>query len=238
MNFSTFLIFLFFGFIPSIIWLLYFLRKDVHPESKEMILKIFFYGFLSALVAGYIEIFLLKEISGLNLSENLAFFLGNFFGIALIEESVKYLVVRMKVLSHTEFDEPTDAMLYMIISALGFAALENTLIFLNQKTFNIGEALVLSSFRFISATFLHALWSGLVGYFLAQSLYEVKKRTVLLSFGLFLSTALHGIYNFSIIMIKGEFSFLIPLIMLIAMALIVRAGFEKLAKMENVCKVK
>jgi RsiW-degrading membrane proteinase PrsW (M82 family) len=232
------IIYILFGFVPSIVWLLYFLRKDAHPEAKEMILKIFFYGFLSAIVAGYIEIFLLKKISGLNLSENLALFVGNFFGIALIEETVKYLVVRVKVLSHTEFDEPADAMLYMIISALGFAALENTLIFLNQKTFNIGETLILSSFRFISATFLHALWSGLVGYFLAAALYEIKKRTILVLSGLFLSTALHGIYNFSIIMIRGDFGFLIPLIMLITLALIVHAAFDKIVKVENVCKIK
>jgi RsiW-degrading membrane proteinase PrsW (M82 family) len=203
-----------------------------------MILKIFFYGILAAVAAGFLEIYLLKQISRLTFSENIIAFLCNFFGIALVEESLKYLVVKEKVLSHTEFDEPTDAMLYMIISALGFAALENILIFLNQKTFNLGETLILSSFRFISATFLHALWSGLVGYFLAIALYEIKNRTTLVLSGLFLSTALHGIYNFSIIMIKGDFGFLIPLIMLITLALIVHAAFDKIAKMENVCKIK
>ncbi len=41
-------IYIFFGLAPSFIWLLFFLRKDAHPESNPMILKIFFYGMLAA----------------------------------------------------------------------------------------------------------------------------------------------------------------------------------------------
>jgi RsiW-degrading membrane proteinase PrsW (M82 family) len=42
-------------------------------------------------------------------------------------EIFKYLVVRFKVIKNPAFDEPTDIMLYMIIAALGFAAVENIL---------------------------------------------------------------------------------------------------------------
>jgi RsiW-degrading membrane proteinase PrsW (M82 family) len=36
--------------------------------------------------------------------------------------------VRLKALRDPEFDEPIDAMLYMIIVALGFATIENILV--------------------------------------------------------------------------------------------------------------
>jgi len=119
-----------FAITPSIIWLLFFLKKDSHPEPKSMILKIFLWGMLSAIPAIFIEFIFLK------IKELILISFWNFFiGIAFIEEFLKYIVVKYKVLKSSELDEPLDVMLYMIISALGFAALENFLIFLSSKTF-------------------------------------------------------------------------------------------------------
>ncbi|MBZ9572074.1 PrsW family intramembrane metalloprotease [Patescibacteria group bacterium] len=236
MNYPLYLIF---GLLPSIIWLLFFLRKDVHPESKRMILKIFFYGMLVAIPAVFIEMVILKGFLKLNLSPILIQVLNFFIGIALVEEILKYLVVKEKVVSNPEFDEPLDAMLYMIISALGFAALENILIFLSPKIFflPLEETLVLASFRFISATFLHALSSGLIGYFLALSFFETKSQGKLIAQGLGLAIILHGLYNFSIIVIEGNLRLIIPIIILIGLALFVSLGFKKLEKMASVCKI-
>lgn len=236
----SYLLFLIFGLAPSIIWLLFFLRKDVHPEPKGQVIKIFFYGILAAIITALIEIGIGRGVSKINLPRDLISFLYIFFGIALIEEVLKYLVVKRKVLSSPEFDEPIDAMLYMIISALGFASLENILIFLSSEVLflPIGETLILASFRFISATFLHALCSGLIGYFLALSFFEIKSRNKLLIEGIFLATTLHGIYNFSIIKIEGNLSFVIPIIILISSAFAVSSGFRKLEKMASVCKIK
>jgi len=163
-----------------------------------------------------------------------------FIGIALVEEVLKYLVVRGKVLNDPEFDEPVDAMLYMIIAALGFVALENLLIFLSPKVFllPIGETITLAGFRFISATFLHALCSGMVGFFLALSFFETKKRNIYLASGLTLAIILHGLYNFYIIKIEESLSFIIiPIIILIGLAIFVSLGFKKLKKLESVCKI-
>ena len=230
-------VYLCFGLTPSIIWLLFFLRKDIHPEPKRMVLMIFFYGMIAAVVAALAETIIWEGMFRLNLPEDLMSFLYVFFGIALIEEILKYFAVRKKILSHPEFDEPVDAMLYMIISALGFAALENMLIFLSPDMFllPLGETLTLASFRFISATFFHALSSGLVGYFLALSCLENEKRSELVFTGLGIATILHGIYNFSIITIKGNLSFIIPIIILIGLALVVSSGFKKLEKTASVC---
>jgi len=232
----TYLLFLIFGLAPSIIWLLFFLRKDVHPEPKGMVLKIFFYGVLITLPAIFIERGIFERFTELNLPPILYIFVG----IALTEEILKYLVVREKVISDQEFDEPLDAMLYMIISALGFAALENLLFFFSPEIFLLPfkEILVLVSFRFITATFLHALCSGLVGYFLAQSFFETKNRFRLITTGLGIAIILHGLYNFSIMMIEGPLRFLIPVIILISLAFVISLGFKKLEKMKSICKIK
>jgi len=56
-----------FGFLPSIIWLSFYLRKDAHPESNRMVLKIFLYGMLAALVAIVLEKAFQKTSSMINL---------------------------------------------------------------------------------------------------------------------------------------------------------------------------
>ena len=48
-------LYLVFGVLPSIIWLLFFLREDAHPESNRMILKVFFYGIIAAFIAVIFE---------------------------------------------------------------------------------------------------------------------------------------------------------------------------------------
>ncbi len=227
-----------FGVLPSIIWLLFYLRKDRHPESNPMVLKIFFYGMLVALPAVFLEIGAFKFFSQFNLPVFFVTFLNTFIGVALIEETLKYLVVKEKILNSAEFDEPVDVVLYMIIAALGFAALENILIlFPLGPVFFFSKALSISVFRFLGATFLHALCSGLIGYFLALSLFETKKREFFVVLGLGISILLHGLYNLYIMEIEGVLKFSIPLIILIGLAIFLTSGFKKLHKMKSVCKI-
>ena len=149
---------------------------------------------------------------------------------------MKYLVVRQTVLKNSELDEPVDLMLYMIIAGLGFAALENILLLV--PTLGFGKVAALSFFRFIGATFLHALASGTLGYFLALSIYQTKKRTRLIVLGIAIATLLHGLYNFAIIKTTDNQDFIyIPIILLTALAFLVTSGFKKLKKIKSVCKI-
>ena len=230
-------LYIFFGLAPSIIWLLFYLRKDAHPESNRMILKIFFFGMLAALPAALIEIGFAETINQLIFPKILLSIFYVFFGIALVEEVLKYLVVKKQVLKDPEFDEPVDVMLYMIIAALGFAALENLLIlFPLTNPFQFFETFLISGFRFVGATFLHTLCSGIFGYFLALSFFESKNRLKLMAQGLIIATVLHGLYNFSIMKIEGGLKFVIPVIILIGLAVFVSLGFKKVKKLKSICK--
>lgn len=232
----SYLIYVIFGVLPSIVWLLFYLRKDTHPESNRMILKIFFYGMLVALPAILLEMGLLQEIRRFDLPPLIISVLSVFVGVAVVEELLKYFVVKEKVLNNAEFDEPVDTVLYMIIAALGFAAAENILIFFSLgPAFLLGETILLTIFRFLGATFLHVLASGILGYFLAMSIYQTKYRGRLLLLGLTIAVLLHGLYNFSIIEIGGKASFFIPLILLIVSAIFLTAAFKKLKKLKSVC---
>jgi len=221
--------YIFFGIAPSIIWLLIFLKKDSHPESNRMILKIFFYGALATIPTALIEV----GIGSFPIGEILYFMVG----VALVEEVFKYLVVKKRVVESSEFDEPVDAMLYMIIAALGFAAVENILnMFLLLKPQYFFDAFLVGGIRFVGATFLHALCSGLVGYYLALSFLYTKRRFKMIAKGLLIAVLLHGFYDLSIIKIEGMAKFIIPIIILIFLSIFVSLGFQKVKKLKSICK--
>jgi len=223
----TYLLYLF-GFLPSIIWLFFYLRKDAHPESNRMILKIFFFGMLAAFFAIFLE-------KGFQLITSHPF-LVIFFGGAFIEEYLKYLVVKFGVFKNSEMDEPPDLVLYMIISALGFASLENILVLSNyHPILTPTKALEVMGWRFVSATFLHALCSGTLGYFLALSFFHTHQRKKLFLIGLGIVVTLHGLYNWSIMRIEGLNKFILPLLILIILALFVSFSFEKLKRLKSIC---
>lgn len=210
------------GVLPSGIWLLYFLRKDVHPEPNRMILLVFAAGMGSALVALAIERILLPAFGAL--SSPFSTFASLFIGVALVEEVVKYGAVRFTVLNRRVIDEPMDIPLYFIVAGLGFAALENVLVLLGAGVpWNTPEIAGLSALRFLGAVFLHALVSGMLGYFI------VRNR---LFAGLCSAVILHGLFNWFILKEQGMFQFAVPALIIgvLATALVYALGQLKTAK--------
>jgi RsiW-degrading membrane proteinase PrsW (M82 family) len=228
-----------FGVLPSLIWLSYYLRKDAHPEPKKTILKIFLWGALITLPVFFVQIGLATLLSKINISPLATSLIYWFLIIAFTEELFKYFVIKMKALNSPDMDEPLDIMLYMVVAALGFAALENILYLsapIDQLSHNdlVNRTLIVSFIRFIGATFLHTLCSALVGYFVAISCHDQKNRLFEVSFGIFAATLLHGIYDFSIMTLDGYMKVIIPAATLLTLALLVFSGFEKLKKLKSV----
>lgn len=235
MSYSLYIVF---GILPSFIWLMFYLRKDHHPEAHQMVLKIFFWGLLIAVPAVLLEMGFFKIVDELQLPTSLAVFLNVFVGVAFIEELLKYLIVQNHVLHHREFDEPVDAIIYMIVAALGFAAAENILILLQLGPAVLWDkAVEISAFRFLGATFLHTLSSGLIGFFLALAILEKKNRAKLIVAGLVISALLHGFYNFSIMKIDGNFKIALPVVILFVLAIFLSFAFKRLHKIQSVCKI-
>lgn len=224
------------GIIPSLIWLFYYLKKDENPESKKMIIKVFTIGMLATLPAVLIEKFiqvLLPEVDSM-----LLVYIRIFIGVALIEEIFKYLVAKTTAFNHREFDEPIDTLIYMIVAALGFAALEN--IFLLVSTYSyleITQSFMLLGLRFIGATFLHALVSGTFGYFLALSFCYRKVRPFFFIVGLGAATLLHGTFNFYIIREVGLNQILIPTLVILSASLFLSKAFKRLKDIKSICKL-
>ena len=174
-------------------------------------------------------------------------FITAFIFFPVLEELAKYLVIRLKIIAHSEFDEPVDAMIYMIIAALGLAAAENLL---KLTPYLWGEIVDPGPFwfaitRFTGATILHALCSGLVGYYLAMSIFNLKNRVKLILKGLLIAMALHGLFNFFMLKIiesirQEQLSatfFTAYVVLLVVMAVFLSRGFKKVKKLKSVCQI-
>lgn len=239
------ILYIVFGVLPSLAWLFYFLRKDAHPESKKMIVRVFIWGALATLPVFFIQISFSSLLSKMGLPQLLTAILYWFIVIAFVEEIFKFLVARSEVMRSYEFDEPVDSMIYMIISALGFAAMENMLyLFIPDPDFSISFAdlvnrtIVVGLVRFMGASFLHALSSALVGYFTAYSYYSAKNKKLIFCSGILLATFLHGLYNFSIIRIGGPLKLIIILSILMFLGIFIATRFEKIKKLKSICLIK
>jgi len=226
--------------LPSLIWLAFYLRKDKHPEPNRLVIKIFLLGVLAVPVAGLLEFLLSLTSQKISLFNKLVFIV---IGFALIEEVLKYLVVRFGILKNPEFDEPVDAMIYLIISALGFAAAENIYLLSIIRPSTINTILEFITTRFLGATFLHALASGIAGYFLAASLLIASKiRKILIWGGILGATILHSVFNYIILLSSREIldtmtRNLYLLILLSVMALLISFMFKKINKYRSICKI-
>lgn len=202
---------IFLGILPSVIWLVFFLQEDRRPEPKRLILTTFFVGGLMALPVVALQ-FLTQDALVFFKLKNI---IVSIAALALIEEVFKFIAAYWVTKENPEFDEPVDAMIYMITAALGFAMVENLFIMGSSFAFST------IALRFIGATLLHSLASGLLGYYWATSH---------LSFGLFLAVLVHSFFNYLILQFQSTY-FLYPSLFLILAAVFVLIDFEKLRKM-------
>lgn len=212
------------GLLPGFVWLFLYLKEDLHPEPKRLIILTFLAGMISALVALVAETFLNKhilsalgistfditsDITSLNAISSIEDLVKFGFGIAwlvaisLIEELVKFAAAYLVVKGNPYFDEPVDAMVYMVIAGLGFATLEN--IGAASGAASVGGAaaaihsvFVITSLRFVGATLLHSLASAVVGYFWALDIRDFKTHKYLYV-GLGMAILLHTVFNYLIL---------------------------------------
>ncbi|KKT43517.1 MAG: Protease PrsW [Candidatus Wolfebacteria bacterium GW2011_GWE2_44_13] len=222
MNFLVLLL----GLIPSFIWLSFFLQEDIHPEPRKMIFAVFITGALAALGAYFIQLWLSGYFPAGSEFTHSLLYIAAFAGV---EEFVKFLATYTVIWRSAYFDEPIDAMVYMMTAAMGLAAVENIAI-----AFDTGIAAITVGslmFRFLGATLLHALSSLVMGYYWGRGI--IKKHTAIyLMWGFIMATLLHTIFNYLIVVFDAGILYAIGV--LILAAFFVFYDFEKLKKNDTI----
>lgn len=208
------------GFVPSLLWLNFYLRKDCHPEPRRLIIETFFFGILLAPLAVAAQ-WLFAYVAG---GESRLFFLWSAFA----EEMVKFLAVYYLIVHNAEFDEPVDAMIYMVTAGLGFAAIENILVLFNNIPDGVSITMQILLLRTVGATLLHAVSSGLVGYFLALAWFHPQHRMKFVWFGIGIASIAHFAFNMLMLQFTVLVSLLTSLLLLLGMLLLISILFTKL----------
>lgn len=219
------------AFLPGLVWLFFFLQEDINHDPKKMITIVFVGGMVAAIAALFAEMAAHDWLANvtLTLPRIIEDNLGIFVGFALIEETAKFIFVYALVRHNPHFDEPLDGMIYLVTGALGFATAEN--LFLVFSSHNIQDALMVLVLRFIGATLLHALASGVMGHHWALGIkYKLEGRAILV--GLALATAIHAAFNYFIF--KYSDIIVYPTAFLFLLGFFVLYDFEELKKIEEV----
>ena len=221
-----------FSVIPNFIWLYFYLKQDPHPEPPPFLILAFFLGIFSTMVAlgaGFGLLKLTGIFSGLSEVMIQSSFWFMFLGVAFVEELAKFLTMFFLLRKNFVFDEPIDALIYSVVIALGFAFVENIVYLVsvfNQFPQDLSQMAYFVSLRFIGANFLHTLCSGLVGYFWATGIVRHRNPSRLF-LGIFLATAIHGLFNFSLVVLGMPF-YVISVVLLFILGLFLLRDAETL----------
>jgi len=180
------------GLLPSLIWLFYWLMEDrCEPEPKRFIVYAFLAGMISVAPALLLQYYAKSFFTDV----------GLLLAWATIEEFVKYTAAYFAALRFAVFDEPLDAVVYLIAVSLGFSALENALFLWSPiSEGDVLRSIITQDLRFMGATLLHVLTAATMGLSLAISFTKPRAtRRLFAILGLILATALHTIFNFFIL---------------------------------------
>ncbi|MBI5400563.1 MAG: PrsW family intramembrane metalloprotease [Candidatus Yonathbacteria bacterium] len=204
------------GIIPALVWLLFWLREDRRsPEPTGLIALSFFAG----MAVVYFVLPLQKlVVTGITPAMNLVNMLAVKLVFvppaeqtvqitlwAFIEEFAKYSTVFFIAFKSKFFDEPIDAVIYLLTAALGFAAMENILYIMKDIThISTAQIFLDGNLRFIGATILHTVSSAFVGLAIAFSFYGSRfVKVIAIIAGLIGATLLHAYFNLSIMEVNG-----------------------------------
>ena len=155
--------------IPGLLLIGYVYGKDkVEKEPIGLIVRIIIFGIISCIAAGYLEQlesqFLPKYPQGsVQYAVQTSFLMA-----ALVEETVKYIAMRIPTWRHPAFNYRFDGIVYGVSSAVGFAIYENVMYVLSYG-FQTGIV------RAFTAVPLHAFCGAFMGAFYAYA----KKASVL-----------------------------------------------------------
>lgn len=125
--------------------------------------------------------------------------------VAPIEETVKWLAVRLHAYRADTFDAVIDGAVYGAVAGLGFATIENVLYvvqgFVQAQGAEGAQALqaaVGTAYSRALAGPGHVIYSAFAGYYLGLAKYNPENRGPIVVKGLLIAAFIHGTYNVAV----------------------------------------
>ena len=183
--------------LPPILIAYYVYRQDKYEkEPKRLIIKSFLFGCFAIIPAVVLELIFNETLFP-------TLFLYVLFGIAFIEEGLKYFFLKKYMYVDKEFNEPMDGIVYAVMISLGFATVENIAYVMLYAS--PGEEMSVAILRMFSAIPLHAACGVILGYYVGLAKFSKKKERELLYTGLAYATLVHAVYNYFLFAFAGYY---------------------------------
>lgn len=211
------------GALPALLAMWYVDRLDARrPEPRWTLRKVSLAGALSVIPVVIIGL-LLMQLAPPELSYERAAYDG-YVVAAAVEELAKVLCVYWFVWHRPEFDERLDGIVYATRAGLGFALVENVLYLAQAESFDAFLSTYL--LRAVLAVPGHAIWAGIMGYYLAVRRFD--RRGPGLIGGYLIAVFLHGTYDLAIFLqaplaLRGHGE-LAPVLLIIPVVIIIGGG--------------
>lgn len=173
---------------PGLALMVYFYLKDRYVlEPIPLVLKMFVFGLLIVLPTMVVQ-------RGFVLAFSDHPIVFAFVWTALIEETVKWLLVFHLIFSHASFDEPYNGIVYAVAVSLGYATLENIIFawYYNPTIFDM----IMRALLPVSG---HALFGVMMGYYFGKAKFNPSKRTFYLLLALGSAVFWHGLFDYIIL---------------------------------------
>jgi RsiW-degrading membrane proteinase PrsW (M82 family) len=186
----------------SIIWGLFFFYFFKTPQiNTKTTIALFF--ILQLFVFTIWDILHLPAWPGIHLlyrltESNFILFklIGFVFGVGLLEEAAKAIPLLLIVYRAKEPYIPQSLVFYGLMSGIAFGVFEGVQY---QMTVNMqldyATAFFMNVARLTSLPFLHAVWAGMAGYFIAFANLYPKYRLSLYALAICIPAVIHGLYD-------------------------------------------
>ena len=193
------------GFYFAAIWgaLLYRTIKPARVEPQIVITTFFFTAFIGMgvdltlqVLPGFAQLY-----SAIHSGEIGWRLFGFVCGVGVLEESVKALPLYFWFVIQKKPTTPREAAFVGVFSGLAFGVAEAvtySITYANDRTAGKttpGAFLIDQFVRMISLPLLHALWAGIVGYFIGLAANFPRKQAAMLTVGIASMAVIHGLYD-------------------------------------------
>lgn len=197
--------------VVVLLWI-YYVREQQPTVRGKTMAEFFFLGMLSVGAAVILErlvymgwktfapstasVFFAEDLSFGDIPSILTAAAVSFGTIALIEEGVRYILMRRAVRRTREFDQIIDGIQYGFALGLGFAFVENTLYFLQLfRGLEFDTLAIVFFLRFLISTVGHMCFGGIMGYALARAEVVPSDRQAFLRRAFWIPWAMHGLFD-------------------------------------------
>jgi protease PrsW len=198
-TFSSYFTFYAIALYFSTLWAIFFnnLFKTNQVTSKSTI-RIFFLSQIAALILVNLQSVPPFSIFYSILDSDLiiARLIGYILGVGVLEEFIKAIPLYYLIKNAKEPIIPQTLVFYGLMSGIGFGVFEGVQYQLTTNTkLDYNEAFFMNIARLTSLPFLHAVWCGISGYFIAfGNLFPLNRKGLFL-LSIAIPAILHGAYD-------------------------------------------